>query len=51
MKYEFLPIIIEAKQRPIYYESLDQYGKEGKLEKFQELVEDYELSIIEEFQN
>lgn len=51
MKNEFLPIIIEAKQRPIYYEALDQYGKEGKLEKFQELVEDYELSIIEEFQS
>lgn len=51
MKYEFLPIIIEAKERPIYYEALDQYGKEGKLEKFQELVEDYELSIIKEFQS
>lgn len=51
MKAGFQPVIIEAKDRPIYYESLNEYAAAGSLENFYNLVLDKEKLILEDLKS
>lgn len=51
MKAGYQPVIIEAKDRPIYYESLNDYAVTGNLESFYSLVLDKEKIILEDLKS
>lgn len=51
MKAGYQPVIIEAKDRPIYYESLNDYAVTGNLESFYNLVLDKEKIILEDLKS
>lgn len=51
MKAGYQPVIIEAKDRPIYYESLNDYAVTGNLESFYNLVLDKEKLILEDLKS
>lgn len=50
MKYDFLPIIIEAKDRVSYYQSLDDLAVSGNLGKFYDLIFQGELDRLKEYE-
>ena len=49
MKRGYLPIVIEAKNRPAYYQALDNYGREGDLGLFLDMVRELELGTIGDY--
>lgn len=49
MKRGYLPIVIEAKNRPDYYQALDNYGREGDLGLFLDMVRELELGTIGDY--
>ena len=51
MKAGYQPVIIEAKDRPAYYESLNDYAVTGNLENFYNLVLDKEKNILEDLKS
>lgn len=51
MKADYQPVIIEAKDRPIYYESLNDFAVTGNLESFCNLVLDKEKLILEDLKS
>lgn len=51
MKAGFQPVIIEAKDRPIYYESLNEYAVADNLESFYSFVLDKEKLILEDLKS
>ena len=51
MKAGYQPVIIEAKDRPIYYESLNNFAVTGNLESFYEFILDKEKLILEDLQS
>lgn len=51
MKAGYQPVIIEAKDRPVYYESLNDYAAAGSLENFYNLVLDKEKLILEDLKS
>ena len=51
MKAGYQPVIIEAKDRPVYYESLNDYAAAGNLENFYNLVLDKERFILEDLKS
>ena len=51
MKAGYQPLIIEAKDRPIYYESLNDFAVTGNLECFYNLVLDKEKLILEDLKS
>ena len=51
MKAGYQPVIIEAKDRPVYYESLNDYAATGSLENFYNLVLDKEKIILEDLKS
>lgn len=48
MKAGYQPVIIEAKDRPVYYESLNDYAAAGNLDSFYNLILDKEKLILED---
>lgn len=51
IKAGYQPVIIEAKDRPIYYESLNDYAAAGNLESFYNLILDKEKFILEDLKS
>lgn len=51
MKAGYQPVIIEAKDRPVYYESLNDYAVTGNLKSFYNLVMDKEKLILEDLKS
>lgn len=51
MKAGYQPVIIEAKDRPVYYESLNDYAAAGNLESFYNLILDKEKLILEDLKS
>ena len=51
MKAGYQPVIIEAKDRPVYYESLNDYAVTGNLENFYNLVLDKEKNVLEDLKS
>lgn len=51
MKAGYQPVIIEAKDRPIYYESLNDYAAAGNLENFYSFILDKEKLILEDLKS
>ena len=49
MKNGYLPIVIEAKNRPAYYQALDKYGREEELGLFLDMVMELELKTIRDY--
>ena len=47
LKYGYLPIVIQYKDRASYYEVLDEYGKKKDPEKFFSFIQNLELQEIE----
>lgn len=48
---DYRPVIIQAIDRPQYYESLDSYATENNLEGFYDLVLKKEYSVLKEFKD
>lgn len=48
MKAGYQPVIIEAKDRPVYYESLNDFAVTGDLESFYSFILDKEKFILED---
>ncbi|MBZ2387327.1 Fic family protein [Anaerococcus murdochii] len=51
MKAGYQPVIIEAKDRPIYYESLNDYAAAGNLENFYSFILNKEKFILEDLKS
>lgn len=51
MKAGYQPVIIEAKDRPVYYESLNDYAAAGNLENFYSFILDKEKFILEDLKS
>jgi Fic family protein len=51
MKAGYQPVIIEAKDRPIYYESLNDFAVTGNLENFYNLILDKEKNVLEDLKS
>lgn len=51
MKAGYQPVIIEAKDRPVYYESLNDYAAAGNLDSFYNLILDKEKLILEDLKS
>lgn len=51
MKAGYQPVIIEAKDRPIYYESLNDYAVTGDLESFYSFILDKEKIVLEDLKS
>ena len=49
MKRGYLPIVIEAKNRPAYYQALDNYGRKGDIGLFLDMVRELELKTIKDY--
>lgn len=51
MKAGYQPVIIEAKDRPVYYESLNDYAAAGNLENFYSFILNKEKFILEDLKS
>lgn len=51
MKAGYQSVIIEAKDRPVYYESLNDYAVTGNLENFYNLILDKEKNVLEDLKS
>lgn len=51
MKAGYQPVIIEAKDRPVYYETLNDFGVTGNLESFYKFILDKEKFILEDLKS
>lgn len=51
MKAGYQPVIIEAKDRPVYYEILNDFAVTGNLERFYNLILDKEKLILEDLKS
>lgn len=51
LKAGYQPVLIEAKDRPIYYESLNDYAVTGNLDRFYSFILDKEKNVLEDLKS